>query len=190
MAVSIPEPAPSPPDLSGALARFRTASGASLRELSDRAPVLLVFLRHFGCPFCGEAMCDLSRVRSAIDQRGVKIVLVHMGSEEQARPLFARHGMNELDRVSDPERELYRALGLKRGNPWQLFGPFVWFRLIQAAIAGVKVGKQAGDAFQMPGSFLIHKGRVLRAFRHRSQASRPDYVALAQVPEAGWAPRE
>jgi hypothetical protein len=30
------------------LDQYRTQTGETLREISDRAPVLLVFLRHFG----------------------------------------------------------------------------------------------------------------------------------------------
>jgi hypothetical protein len=30
------------------LARYRSQDGTTLADLSDRAPVLLVFLRHFG----------------------------------------------------------------------------------------------------------------------------------------------
>jgi hypothetical protein len=31
----------------------------------------------------------------------------------------------------------------------------------------------------MPGAFLIHDARVLRAFRHQDAADRPDYCTLA-----------
>jgi hypothetical protein len=61
-----------------------------------------------------------------------------------------------------------------------LFGPGV---LIRGFIAGVLnrhgVGSLAGDGFQMPGVFLISAGRVVREYRHRNAASRPDYAALA-----------
>jgi hypothetical protein len=35
-------------ETSSLLEQYRTQSGETLREISDRAPVLLVFLRHFG----------------------------------------------------------------------------------------------------------------------------------------------
>jgi hypothetical protein len=30
----------------------------------------------------------------------------------------------------------------------------------------------------MPGAFLIHNARLVRAFRHQDAADRPDYCAL------------
>lgn len=36
------------PSVEAALGAARLGSGLSLRELSERAPLLLVFLRHFG----------------------------------------------------------------------------------------------------------------------------------------------
>jgi hypothetical protein len=39
----------------------------------------------------------------------------------------------------------------------------------------------AGDGLQMPGVFLLHRGKVLREFRHESAADRPDYVTLTQA---------
>ena len=38
----------------------------NLKMLSDEKPVLLVFLRHFGCVFCKEAMADLSKLKNEI----------------------------------------------------------------------------------------------------------------------------
>lgn len=35
-------------ETSSLLEQYRTQSGVTLREISDRAPLLLVFLRHFG----------------------------------------------------------------------------------------------------------------------------------------------
>jgi hypothetical protein len=34
----------------------------------------------------------------------------------------------------------------------------------------------------MPGTFLIHRGKVLLRFEHRDSADKPDYVGLAMLP--------
>lgn len=36
---------------------------------------------------------------------------------------------------------------------------------------------------QVPGAFLLHEGRVLRSHRHEDIAQRPDYAAMALLPE-------
>jgi hypothetical protein len=81
--------------------------------------------------------------------------------------------------VSDPQRSLYRAFGLRRGSLTEVFGPKVWWRGFEAGILGRhRVGRLEGDGFQMPGVFLIYHGEVIRSYRHQSAADRPDYVRL------------
>ncbi len=147
--------------------------------LSERGPVLVVYLRHAGCPFCREAAADLRRQRQAIEDAGVTIVLVHQGTEEAGRRFFVGFGLGELHRVSDPERSLYRAMELKRGNLWQIAGPKVMVRSVLAALRGHVPGGVAGDAFQMPGTFLVRDRVITTAYRHASQADRPAYDAIA-----------
>jgi hypothetical protein len=48
-----------------------------------------------------------------------------------------------------------------------------------AGLKGHGIGTLEGDGFQMPGAFVIHHDHVLRAYRHRTAADRPDYVELA-----------
>lgn len=159
--------------------RRRTNQGVTLDEMSALSPVLLVFLRHAGCTFCREALADLAARRREIEDQGTRLTLVHMGTEEQGARFFAKYGLQDVPRVSDPERSLYRAFGLPRGSFGDLFGPKVWWRGFQAAILGRHgVGMLAGDGFQMPGVFLIFHGEVLRSYRHQSAADRPNYVAL------------
>ncbi|MGP1347000.1 MAG: SelL-related redox protein [Phycisphaerales bacterium] len=170
--------------LAEAMDSARTNTGESLGEMSRRGPVLVVFLRHFGCPFCREAAADVQRRRDEIERGRVRVVLVHQGTEDQAEGWFAARGLGDVPRIADPDRALYRAFELKRGNPWQLFGPKVWWRALQALVAGHLIGKSiggaTGDAFQMQGAFLVRDGAIVKAYRHRSQADRPDYVALAR----------
>ena len=61
-----------------------TSDGISLREQSFQQPVMLVFLRHFGCTFCREALADISESRQRIEKAGTKLIFVHMASNEIA----------------------------------------------------------------------------------------------------------
>lgn len=167
------------PDLGSELRSARTLGGETLDALSRQGPVLLVLLRHTGCTFCREAVADLTGSLPGIEERGVRPVLVHQGGDADILPLLARHGVERLDRVSDPDRRLYRALELRRGSLAQLFGPGVWWAGLKATLRGHLVGRLVGDGFQMPGVFLIRDGRVVSALRHRTAAERPDYAALA-----------
>lgn len=165
-----------------ALAQARTTCCLSLRELSLRSPILLVFLRHFGCTFCMEALSDLGRLRERIQSTGVRIVLVHMSSDERAQDIIRSYGLYGIDHVSDRSRRLYRAFGFSRARLSQLFGPVVWWRGLQAMVeGGHSIGELEGDGYQMPGLALVSEGRVLRLHAHKTAAERPNYVAFAAV---------
>lgn len=169
--------------LEALLAEAVDQHGQSLLQLSRQSPVLLVCLRHFGCTFCREALVRLAEERSAIEACGTHIVLVHQASPQDGASFLESYGLGHVHRVSDPMRWLYFHLGLKRGGPWQLLGPKVWYRAISARLLKRHgLGRVMGDARQMPGVFLIRDGVVLAAFVHRTAADNPDYRALAQCP--------
>ena len=170
------------PPLKTALATFQTQHGVDLQTLSNKQPVLLVFLRHFGCTFCKEALSDLAEYRKGKDVSDSRLVLVHMGEEAYAREYLANHGHANTDRVSDQTCVLYRAIGLKRATFAQVFGWRQWWRGGKAAMKGHGIGKLVGDGFQMPGVFLVHKSRVIKSYRHAQAASVPDYRELATCP--------
>ncbi|WP_321474559.1 peroxiredoxin-like family protein [uncultured Paludibaculum sp.] len=167
------------PDLLRFAMRRKTQYGITLDEHTRLTPVLLVFLRHTGCMFCRETVSDLARRQAEIEAQGARLVVVHMGREAQAVDFFGHYGLENVPRISDPERALYRAFALGRGSLLDLFGPKVWWRGFQAAIlARHGLGRPAGDGFQMPGAFLLFHGELVRSYRHQSPADRPDYLAL------------
>ena len=81
--------------------------------------------------------------------------------------------------ISDPQGGLYRSFRLRRGRLSQLFGRRVWGPGVRAALRGHGVGKLDGDGFRMPGSFVVHRGRVVAAHRAESAADRPEYDRIA-----------
>ena len=155
------------------------AGGGDAVSLSREKPVLVVFLRHFGCTFCREAAKDVADGRGAIEEKAA-LVFVHMGSGAQGDAFFERYGLSDVRHVSDPKGELYEAFGLGRGSLGQLFGLPVWVRGFKAGVVdGHWVGKLVGDGFRMPGVFRIEDGKVTAEFRHRHAGERPDYGELA-----------
>lgn len=175
-------------EISRALDEAATLSGKPLAELAAGASLLLVFLRHSGCTFCREALGDLARNREEIESSGVRIVLVDMGDSEAIGEQVERYGLSGVERISDRGRALYKAFGLGRGSWFQLMGPTVLWRGLQAGVwNGHGIGKPSADARQMPGLFLIGEAGIIRRFRHRSAADRPDYVELCSTATAGAA---
>lgn len=169
------------PTLQEIFTTIRTAKGTSLNALSETQPVLLVFLRHFGCNFCREAMADVAHSRKGIEAGGTRIVLVHMADAETAERFFKRYHLDGIDSIGDPELLLYRAFGLARGTVSQLFGLQNFVRGFKTSILdGHGVGAVIGDGFQMPGIFVLHKGEIKESYIHKNSSDRPDYVSLSK----------
>ena len=158
-----------------------TNEGVALKDLSYQQPVLLVFLRHFGCTFCREALADIAERRKNIEATGARIVFVHMASNEIATQYFNRYKLDGATHISDPECKYYAGFGLVKGNFTQLFGLQTWIRGFSAGVvAGHGIGPQLGDGFQMPGVFVIRNGEIKESFIHKLASDRPDYHALAK----------
>ena len=164
-----------------AVRSFASHDGRTLAQLSADRPVLVVFLRHSGCAFCREALSDLQKQRQKIESGGSSIALVHMVSNDEAGRFFKRYGLDDVPRFSDPDRELYQAFDLQRGNIWQLIGPAVFWRGMKAFFSGHGAGRIRGDVAQMPGTFVLHHGQIVQAFRNKTAADRPDYAVMAEA---------
>lgn len=172
----------SPEEAESMLEQAVTQTGDNLLAMSNEAPLLVVFLRHFGCTFCREAIAELASKQAGIRATGSKIVFVHMSGEEEAASFFQEYGMEDVARVSDPSGEIYGTFNLHRGNWRQLLGWKVLKRGVEAGLMqGHGLGLPAGDIRQMPGVFLIFRGELLKSFRHKSASDRPDYTAMANV---------
>lgn len=164
------------------LSDIATNTGKTLDELSHASPLLVVFLRHKGCSFCRQTLAELAQRRSEIEAAGAKIVLVHMIEDDnEAEMFFARWRLHDVPRVGDPQQVVYDRFGLQRGTLWQVLGLDVWWPGFKAVFLGGHVpGKPVGDVFQLPGAFLLHRGRVVQSFKSQTSAQKPDYVQLAR----------
>lgn len=165
-----------PMGIAEACSSYHLSSGETLEEASREQMVALVFLRHFGCTFTRRILRHLEDLKVDADRRGARLVLVHMLQQgHETRYLGQRSG---VARIADPHCELYRAFGLGKGGIPELFGPRVWLPVLSSLVRGCGMGHLAGDGLQMPGAFLIHKGRILATQKPRSQAYLPDLPRL------------
>jgi len=161
-----------------------TNEGDDLNSLSFKQPILLIFLRHFGCIFCRETLSDMVLLRNVIEAKGLKIVMVHMAAEETANDFFDRYRIPNIAHISDPDLSLYEYFGLSRGNFTQLFGLKVWVRGFETGFVkghGIPyTGKGLGKANQMPGIFILEGGKIEKKFIHNSAADHPDYLKIVE----------
>jgi peroxiredoxin len=159
-----------------------TNDGCDLGSLSQASPILLVFLRHFGCTFCREALSDISKIRSQLEAQDVKIVIVHMAEPDLAAQYLQQYKLADIAHISDPDMSIYEYFGLFKGTFFQLYGLKVWARGLKAGLidghGGVSVDKKLGNYNQMPGVFVLKNCRVGERFLHNSAADRPNYLQI------------
>lgn len=163
------------------MAQMTTDEGANLLAESKAKPVMLVFLRHFGCSFCREALSDIAERRASIEEMGTKIIFVHMADMEAAEKFFKKYKLQGISHISDPDCKYYAEFGLTKGNFTQLFGLRSWMRGFETAVVKQHgMAPPIGDGFQMPGVFVIRSGEIQEAFIHKLSSDRPDYEKLVR----------
>ena len=155
-----------------------------LRSLTDQ-PTLVVLLRSFGCTFCREAMADVAALKQSIGDAGANVAFIHGASTTEAAPWFRKYGLDDVTAVSDPQLSHYRAFGLGRTGVQALIDPKVWTRGAMCALSHGFGGQSPEMMRQLPGVFVVQRGRVLAEYRHSSPADRPDYLALLRSASIG-----
>jgi hypothetical protein len=169
-----------------AIQQVVSRNGWDLESMSHEAPTLIIFLRHLGCVYCRESLTELMRLRPEIESRGVRIALVHMGNDTQAREVLEVFGLDDVERFSDQEQRLYKAFDLERSQLGSFFSPATLFDMLKTSFSfrtslWHSVGKVVGDALQMPGVFLLSDGQIVGNFKAESLTERPDYLELAAL---------
>jgi peroxiredoxin len=161
---------------SNAIFKMVTNKGENVGEISMRSPVLLVFLRHFGCAFCRAAMLELSKKRKKYEKLGIRLIFVHLSPSEEGDKYFERFQLSNCEHVSDENCEYYASFGLVKGNFNQLFGLSSLLKGFSYTFKkGHGWGMFIGDGFQMPGVFLIQEGEIRESFIHKTVSDQPDY---------------
>jgi peroxiredoxin len=179
----VPSPIMTPAVPDDALRTLRASSGDTLATLASRGPLLLVFLRHFGCPLCQEMVSDVAARRDRLVGGGTTVVFVHMHPEPQAAAFFARYGVQDLQRVSDPNRTLYRAFDVPQARPssWLSLGTLRHY-LSAIVRGGHRPWLVGGDVAQMSAVVRIVDGRIDRDLRGAGFDVRPDFDDLLACP--------
>lgn len=138
----------------------------------------LVFLRHFGCPFCREHAQKLNRQREAFAAADIEIVMIGTGTAEEAAA-FRRELDLRAPVLTDPYGGAYRAFGLVEAPLRSLLDPRVLAGGARAAIKGFVPRKPQGRALQLQGQFLIDRSGTIRSVaRPRVMSEIPSASAL------------
>lgn len=160
------EPAPDLP------LRDETGTAVRLRDLWERAPrgLALVFVRHFGSPFCRAHVTALREAGARFREEGVRVAVVSMGTPEECARFRQKQRLN-VPVLSDPERAAYRAYGLAEGTTGQVMGMPELVEGFKLVLRGLLPGRSRGNPRQLAGDFLIDRDGTLRYARRSRRAS-------------------
>jgi len=168
-------------EVRAALSEVTTEAGTNLLALTEASPVLLIFLRHFGCAFCRQTISQIADLRGEMEQRGVRPVFVHLGTPEVAKAHFDYYGLSDVERIHDPQAQLYQhpVFGLRRVSVFShLLHPAVVAGWLKGLIFKHEIRAIQGDGEQMPGVFFLRGPEIVREHVHRTIADQVDYLAL------------
>ncbi len=178
------EPAP---DLSLPTA---TGEGVALASLWAARPLLLIFVRHFGCPQCKELLEFVTQNKTRLEAAGLAVALVTQGTPAETLEFCRRHAPGQLC-LADPQRQVYRAYGVERGGLRQTFlSPRVWLANWRARKKGyrVELPPPGQDAMQMAALFVIGTdGRIRLPYYYDDIADHPPLeLLLGGVLNTDW----
>lgn len=163
-----------------------TAGGpVALSSLWHERPVVLVFVRHFGCLFCREQVAEVRTHAAEFQAAGVDVVVVGNGSIVEAAA-FATTYAGPLRVLTDPTREAYCAFGMQRG--WRTAANVgTVSRAVRALARGYRqAARPQGDPLQQGGVLVFEAGgRERWRFISKEAGEHPPIEAvLAALPKA------
>jgi hypothetical protein len=130
-----------------------TLDSGETKDLSDfykEKPLILVFLRHFGCIFCREQIAELRQFKTE------NIVLVGMGRVQETKDFKQKMEIPQRI-ISDPNKLLYDGFGLRRGSFGQVFNPTLVSKSIRLMQGGHRAGMLKADPWMLAGVFRIEQ---------------------------------
>ena len=83
--------------------------------------------------------------------------------------------------MADAPKRVYAAFGVGQGGAAEMFGPGVWVAGFRAALKGNVAGRSVGDAWTMPGLFLVRGDAILRRHAARHAGDHPDFARIPDI---------
>ncbi len=139
---------------------------------TDRG-LALVFLRHYGCPFCKEHAREIESRSAELLAAGVAVALIGCGTSDEAQAFRDELGLTN-DVYNDPDRIAYGAYGLGQAGMSAVLNPRVLAGGIRAASKGYLPRKSSGHPLQLQGQFLIARDGIVKS------AARP--TTMSDIP--------
>ncbi|NXF04543.1 AAED1 protein, partial [Smithornis capensis] len=165
------------------------ADGRSVpfQALYGKKKAIVVFVRNFLCYTCKEYVEDLAKVpKEFLQEANVRLIVIGQSSYHHIKPFCNVTGYTH-EMYVDPQREIYKMLGMKRGegNNIPVQSPHVKsntflgsIRSIWRAMTGPAFDFQ-GDPAQQGGALIVGPGNEVH-FLHLDK-NRLDHIPINTV---------
>lgn len=166
------------------LVRSETGESVELQSLWQDQPVVLFFLRRFGCQVCRWIASEISKLEP--DLRASGVALVGIGPEEFGMKEFKEGGFFKGSIYLDEQKKSYKDLGFKRYTAISVV-PAALTKKVRDVAAKAKAdgiqGNFSGDLLQSGGMLIVAKGGE-KVLLHFIQDSPGDYLPLEDISKA------
>jgi len=146
-------------------------------------PVLVVFLRHCGCPFAEKTFKLLTNVSNHHPEIHC-VAVSQSGQDDTDKWVVQVGGEWDVQVVVDPHRELYHAWGLGLGSTWYAMNPLaLWHTWKLGTDEGIwNRNAQSGSKWQIGGAFGVDRDGLVRWSRPAESADEvPDFKEALRI---------
>ncbi|XP_073324497.1 prostamide/prostaglandin F synthase [Pagrus major] len=166
------------------LLKSETGESVELQSLWQDQPVVLFFLRRFGCQICRWIASEISKLEP--DLRASGVALVGVGPEELGLKEFKEGGFFKGSIYIDEHKKSYKDLAFKRYTAISVvpaaLGKKVRDISAKAKADGIQ-GNFSGDLLQSGGMLIVAKGGE-KVLLHFIQDSPGDHLPLEDISKA------
>ena len=138
-----------------------TGTQHQLGDLWADRPVVLVFLRHFGCIHCREHASQLGEHYGEITALGADLVAIGTGNERYAAAFVKDEQIPYLVLVDDDARAAHAA-SVHKSSFIGLFHPKTWKATVETWKRGHRIHKAGARVTQMGATFVLGPGETVR----------------------------
>lgn len=152
---------------------LRDSGGAavSLAHFWGVQPLLIFFMRHFGCAACRQHLFDIRSAYPQLQERGATVVLVTANDPDLATRYAANYHL-PFPILSDVGRAAYQAFGVVEGSYWETIGPPALFAQAKLALQGnvPSLPKSIAETKQLSGTYIVNTDGIVQ-FAHLASPS-------------------
>jgi peroxiredoxin len=132
-----------------------------LGDLWQDQPVVVVFLRHFGCHNCRDHAVQLRDRYDDLQRQGIELVAIGTGDRRYAGAFVRDEKIPYLVLVDDDARAA-RAAAVNVASWYRLLHPSTWAASVQAWKRGARIHKAGKRVTQLGATFVLGPGDQVR----------------------------